>query len=125
MQRVNILAGQTSAALITFCILAEVGRELGFKIASDASPNNSTFVATLVSSPLLWLAVALGAANFFAWFLVLQHMSLALAYPIVSLVYVGVPLAGVLLLREKMSARQIAGAVLIAMGVACVGASGG
>ena len=121
----NILSTQTSAALLTFCILTEVGREVGFKIVSDSSPNNQTFVASLVSSPILWLAIALGAANFFSWFLVLQHMSLAVAYPIVSLVYVGVPLAGVLLLREKMSARQAAGAVLIAMGVACVGASGG
>jgi drug/metabolite transporter (DMT)-like permease len=41
-----------------------------------------------------------------------------------TLTYATVPLAGILLLRERMSARQMAGAALIFAGVALVGISG-
>jgi drug/metabolite transporter (DMT)-like permease len=47
-----------------------------------------------------------------------------MAYPIMTLSYATVPLAGVLALRERMSRRQLAGAALIFAGVVCIALSG-
>jgi undecaprenyl phosphate-alpha-L-ara4N flippase subunit ArnE len=46
------------------------------------------------------------------------------AYPMMTLTYATVPVAGLILLRERMSRRQLAGAGLIFAGVALVGLAG-
>ena len=116
--------GLLSIALLGFCILAEAGRELGFKIAAASAGAKENFALSLLQEPALWVAIALGIAEIVVWILVLQHTPLAIAYPIVALAYVAVPLAGVVVLRERLSKRQIAGCVLIAIGAGCVGLSG-
>jgi drug/metabolite transporter (DMT)-like permease len=58
------------------------------------------------------------------WIFVLQRAPLSLAYPVMTLTYVGIPLGGMLFLRERPSRRQMTGAALIAVGVTCVSLSG-
>jgi len=53
-----------------------------------------------------------------------ERARLSLAYPVMTLTYACVPVAGLILLRETMSSRQKLGAALIFAGVVCVGASG-
>lgn len=110
--------------VLVACIAAETAREVGFKAAALAAAKSQSFALGILTSPFLWLAFAVGAAEFVLWIVLLQRTPLAIAYPIISLAYVGVPLAGVLLFREVMSRRQWFGAALIAAGVACVGVSG-
>ena len=108
-----------SLLLLAACIVAEVAYQLSFKSASDrADPRR--YARSLVFQPLLWLGIALWAAEAVGWILVLQHAPLAVAYPIMTLTYAGVPLAGVFLLKEKMSRSQIAGAALVLIGVISV-----
>lgn len=114
----------TGAALLSFCVFAETGREVGFKLASGGGGAPDHFVVGVLKSPFLWLAITLGIAEFFAWFIVLQNAPLNIAYPLISLAYVGVPAAGALFLGERMTGRQLAGAALIALGVGCVALSG-
>jgi drug/metabolite transporter (DMT)-like permease len=102
----------TALALLAFCILAEIGVQLSFKIAIDRAESEA-FTTSLPGQPLLWAGI-----------LVLQRTPLALAYPIMTLNFATVPLAGALVLRERLSRRQIAGAVLVGAGVACVSLSG-
>ena len=117
--------GPLAAVLLLFCVVAEAGRELGFKIAAASAGAKEKFAVSLLQEPALWIAIALGAAELVAWILVLQHTPLAIAYPIVSLAYVAVPLAGMLVLRERMTRRQAFGCILITFGATCVGLSGG
>ena len=77
----------------------------------------------MARQPLIGLGIALWCVESVAWVLVLRHTPLSLAYPIMTLSYAAVPLAGVLLLRERLSRRQWAGAASIFAGVVCVGLS--
>ena len=114
----------SSAGLLAFCIVTEIGRELSFKAASDGAEGQSAYLAALALQPVLWLGILLWFVEMVAWVLVLETTPLGLAFPIMTLTYAGVPLAGTLILKERLTPIQIAGAALVAAGVACVGLSG-
>jgi undecaprenyl phosphate-alpha-L-ara4N flippase subunit ArnE len=59
-----------------------------------------------------------------AWVAVLQRAPLTLAFPIMTLTYAAIPMASAFLLNERLGRTQVAGAVLVAAGVICVGVSG-
>jgi drug/metabolite transporter (DMT)-like permease len=111
-----------SLALLLFCVLAEIGRELNFKAAS-LSADRRRYAASLLSQPLLWFGLALWTAETAAWIGVLAHTRLAVAYPIITLSYAGVPLAASLMLGEPVSRRQKIGAALVTAGVLCIALS--
>ena len=111
-------------ALLGFCIVTEIARELSFKRASTGAQASTSYVLGLAKQPLLWLGIAFWAVEVVAWILVLEHAPLSLAYPIMTLTYAGIPLAGALALRERLSRTQMLGAVLVAAGVGCVSLAG-
>ena len=111
-------------ALLGFCIVAETVQQLSFKAGSGRAEAHAGFVRGIVRQPLIWLGILLWAVESIAWVLVLQRSPISMAYPVMTLTYATVPLAGLLLLREKMSRRQMAGAALIFAGVLIVGISG-
>lgn len=113
-----------SAGLLAFCIVTEIGRELSFKAASDGAEGRRAYIAALALQPVLWLGIIFWFVEMIAWLLVLETTPLSLAFPIMTLTYAGVPLAGTLILKEQLSSIQIAGAALVAAGVTCVGLSG-
>ncbi|MBU4432976.1 MAG: permease [bacterium] len=113
-----------SAGLLAFCITTEIGRELSFKAASDGADGKSAYLAALALQPVLWLGILFWFVEMIAWLLVLEHTPLGLAFPIMTLTYAGVPLAGTLILKERLAPLQIVGAALVAAGVTCVGLSG-
>ena len=106
-------------ALVLFCIIAEAARELCFKEAANASTIHQTLV-----KPIVWLGVAFWAIELVAWMNVLEHVSLTLAFPLMSLSYISILLAGAIIFKERINKRHIIGALLITIGVACVGATG-
>ena len=110
--------------LLAFCILSETVQQLSFKVGSGRAEGRESFVRGVLGEPLIWLGIAIWVVESIAWVLVLQRAPISMAYPIMTLTYAAVPLAGVLLLKEKMSRRQMLGAGLIFAGVLLVGASG-
>jgi drug/metabolite transporter (DMT)-like permease len=114
----------TALGLIGFCIAAEIGREVCFKRAAEASEASETYAAMVARQPVLWLGLAFWAVEIVAWVMVLQTTRLSLAYPLMTLTYAGMPLAGRLLLKERLGRGQMLGAGLVALGVVCVGMSG-
>lgn len=110
--------------LLGLCVLAEIARELSFKRAALGANASASYVRGLAAQPLLWLGVALWAIEVVSWILVLEHAPLSLAYPVMTLTYAGVPLGGAWLLRERLTRAQMAGAALVALGVAIVAVAG-
>jgi undecaprenyl phosphate-alpha-L-ara4N flippase subunit ArnE len=110
-------------ALLAFCIALEVMRELCFKAAADDSGEGGYFAA-LARRPVLWLGLTAWAVEVVAWVAVLQRAPLTIAFPIMTVTYAAIPIAGHWLLKERLSARQSAGAALVAVGVICVGVAG-
>lgn len=111
-----------SLGLLGFCIVCETVQQLSFKVGADRASAGGLWRG-LARQPLIGLGIALWCVESVAWVLVLRHTPLSLAYPIMTLSYAAVPLAGVLLLRERLSRRQWAGAASIFAGVVCVGLS--
>ncbi|WP_443751315.1 permease [Asticcacaulis solisilvae] len=103
-------------ALLGLCVVAETLLELCYKRAADAGNG----VAGALMHPLTWLGIGLWAVQAVAWIFTLRVLPLAIAYPVNCLTYVTVPLAGWLVLREKLSPRQLWASVLIASGVALI-----
>lgn len=69
---------------------------------------------------LSWIGVSvllLGVAMLL-WLLVLQRVPVSQAYPMLSLNFIFVALAGHLLWRERLTPRQITGTLLVVTGVA-------
>jgi len=110
--------------LLAFCIVCETVQQLSFKLGSDRAETRASFVRGVVGEPLIWLGAAIWVVESIAWVLVLQRAPISLAYPVMTLTYAAVPLAGVVLLKEPMTKRQAIGAALIFGGVVLVGASG-
>lgn len=110
--------------LLAYCVFAEIARELCFKAAADGAQDAANYAVGLVRGPLLWLGLILWISEAVALVLVLGTVPLSVAYPVTTLPYAGIPIAGALLFRERLSRSQIAGAALIAAGVACVGLAG-
>jgi undecaprenyl phosphate-alpha-L-ara4N flippase subunit ArnE len=110
--------------LLVFCIACETVQQLGFKAGADRAGAAANRVRGVLLQPLIWLGVALWVIESVAWLLVLQQTPLSVAYPVMTLSYAVVPLASVLVLRERLSRRQLAGGTLIFAGVVCVGLSG-
>ena len=113
----------TSAlGLLGFCIAAETVQQLSFKVGVDRAGGGPA--AGVLAQPLVWLGVFIWVVESIAWVLALERTPLSVAYPVMTLSYATVPLMGLVLLRERMTARQLLGAGLIFGGVVCVGASG-
>jgi drug/metabolite transporter (DMT)-like permease len=111
-------------ALLALCVGAETVQQLCFKAGSNLSAPQGHPVIAALAQPFVWAGIAIWAAEVVVWIFVLQNAPLSLAYPVMTLTYVGVPLGGMLLLGERPDRRQLAGAALIAGGVLCVGLSG-
>jgi undecaprenyl phosphate-alpha-L-ara4N flippase subunit ArnE len=111
-------------ALLAFCIACETIQQLSFKVGSGRAEQAQSFARGVALQPLIWLGLALWVIESIAWVLVLQKTPLSMAYPVMTATYATVPLAGLLLLKERMTRRQTMGACLIFAGVLLVGVSG-
>jgi drug/metabolite transporter (DMT)-like permease len=107
------------AWLIGFCVFAEAAREVCFKRAA-----NHTALLKAMMKPLTWLGIFFWGIEIVAWTLVLEHVPLSVAFPLMALTYITIVLAGALILNEAVNIRHAIGACLITAGVACVGATG-
>lgn len=99
-------------------LTANIAGQILFKVSADriraaAGSGFETWIAT----PTLWAAVACYAITAIGWVWVLQHMPISVAYPILALVFVIVPLAGVVLFGEAFSFRLLIGTALVCAGV--------
>ncbi|MGV9006845.1 MAG: EamA family transporter [Brevundimonas sp.] len=109
--------------LIGLCVTAEIAHELTFKLAANRASGRENYAMALIREPWLWGGIGLWIAQTAIWIVVLQSVPLVVAFPLMTLSYVGVPAASALLLKERMTFEQSVGAVLILAGVLCIGLS--
>lgn len=109
-------------ALLGFCIFAEAIQQLCFRVGAARTGPHGEPTAPFMQ-PLIWAGAGIWCIESVAWLLALGRAPLTLAYPIMSLTYVATPLAGIVVLRERLTRRQFLGAFLILAGVVCVAAA--
>lgn len=112
-----MLAGRATIAMVLGVVLLMTLGQLLFKATAMAwQVHGSPFAL-----PVAWrLAVALGVYGLatVAWIWVLQKVPLSVAYPIVALTFVLVPLGARFLFGETIGLRYMAGTALIVVGIA-------
>jgi drug/metabolite transporter (DMT)-like permease len=79
---------------------------------------NFQTVLQFVLNPYLLLSLAIYGIATLSWVLLLRNTELSKAYLVVALSVVLVAIAGTFLLREPLSARLVAGMVIILVGLA-------
>ena len=102
-------------------ILTESGGQLFTKVAGDQLGQmdfSLKWLQAVMLNPGVWVAIACYIGAFFVWMLILRRSSLSLAFPLSSLVFVGVLLGSWLGLGEHISALHWLGVAVIIGGIA-------
>lgn len=95
--------------------------QLSFKAAARSHGDGGW--PRLVRSPLLWLGIACYVGEFLAWIAFLSLVPLGQGMLLSSVNIVAVMLGGRLLFGERLSPMRTTGVMLIAAGIAVVGAA--
>jgi multidrug transporter EmrE-like cation transporter len=108
-------------ACVLLSSLAQIAMKLGMKAGAPAAggveaPVLATYAQAL-SSPLVWLGLALYGLSAGLWLWVLSRLDVSLAYPLVSLGFVFTLFVGIQWLGEPFSWQRVAGCGLIVAGV--------
>lgn len=103
--------------LIILCVVFEISLELCFKLAANhAKEADDEFIVAL-KQPIAWLGIMLWLMETICWLYALHQVPLHIAFPFISLTYIGIPLASALFLKEKLNKKHIIASVLITAGV--------
>jgi len=104
-------------------LLMIVAGQICFKKAALSGAGLDNIFHSLLNKWLLGAFVIYGAATFI-WVTILRTMPLSTAYPFIALGFLLVPLAGVLLFGEHLTATQWIGSGLIVIGIVLAGGAG-
>lgn len=96
--------------------------QLAFKAAATRPPRDEPRWRTLARSPFLWLGLACYVGEFLAWIAFLSFVPLSEGVLLGSMNMVAVMVAGRLFFAEKLTRLRVCGILLVAAGVALVGA---
>lgn len=80
-------------------------------------------IARAAQQPLLWAGLALFGISAVFWLVVLSRVPLSIAYPLVGMSYILVVLIARIVLHERVPALRWVGVVVVAVGIAVIGAS--
>lgn len=112
----------TSLLLIVLWLGSYIAGQLLLKRAMDPSSKTSV-VSSTSTTPFLAAGIAAMALSFFLNVGLLQWFDLSYLYPFNGLSVIFITLFAFVLLKEQLSFRLVAGAVLISAGVALVSIS--
>lgn len=109
-------------AMLLACVALGVAGQLslkhGVRIWSAASAGAVPPVWKALGQPYVLLGFGLYGASSLVWLAVLAQAPLSVAYPMLSLGYVGVALLSRLLFGEPLTATKLSGILLVCLGVA-------
>ncbi|MHC8324213.1 DMT family transporter [Pseudomonas sp. GB2N2] len=110
-----------SVVLWALLIGFESAGQIATKVGGDQLGQmdfNLTWLMAVAVNPGVWVAILCYIGAFFVWMLILRRSSLSLAFPLSSLVFVGVLLGSWLGLGEHISVLHWTGVAVIMGGIA-------
>ena len=110
-----------TVVLWALLIILESGGQIATKVGGDQLGQMDftlQWLQAVMTNPGVWVAIACYIGAFFVWMLILRRSSLSLAFPLSSLVFVGVLLGSWLRLGEHISLLHWAGVAVIIVGIA-------
>jgi drug/metabolite transporter (DMT)-like permease len=84
-------------------------------LPQDASP--TAYLLGMLTDPMVLSCLLAGVAATLAWFLAIQKIEIAYAYPFLALTFVLVPLASTFFLGEPFRPMQFVAAAIIVLGI--------
>ena len=108
---------------LAIVVASNVGGQLLFKLAADQVKDEANPIAMILrlsTVPTMWAALVLYAITTLAWVWVLRIMPLSVAYSVVTLVFIFVPLLAIWLFKEPLTPQFAVGAGLIVVGVVLI-----
>lgn len=110
----------TQFLLVILCVIGISAGQIFFKLAALALPKGGhmlTVLSSLALNPYLLagLTIYMGATVLWIW--MLREVPLNLAYPVMALAFLFVPLLGALILGEPFQRATLMGGVMIILGV--------
>lgn len=103
-------------------VVCDTVGQLAFKAAAGAPGEGAARWAALAKQPFLWLGIAAYTGEFFAWLAFLSLVPLSRGVLLGSINIVAVMIAGRLIFGERLTPLRVIGILLVAAGVALVGA---
>jgi multidrug transporter EmrE-like cation transporter len=117
---------------IIAALIAVIGQTLLKAVMSNVGVIDSFAIADLTSivlamlkQPLFYVAGVVYVMGFAAWMVVLSRVELNVAYPVLALSYVLIPIAGTLFFNETVTPLRWLGIAIVLAGVVVVGLSYG
>jgi drug/metabolite transporter (DMT)-like permease len=111
----------TSVALWAMLITSESTAQIAMKLGGDRLTDMAfglNWLTTALTNPAVLVAVGAYMASFLTWMLILRSTQLSVAFPLSSLVFVGVLLGSWLGLGEHISGLHWVGVLVIIGGIA-------
>ena len=107
-----------SMALVVVALLA-IGQVLFKSVADSVRPEQTSVAAVFgfIQNPLFLGAIVIYAVATVAWIFVLTQTPLNVAYPIMALAFVLVPVLSMIILGESISPKTIIGSLIIVSGI--------
>ena len=109
----------TSAHLLLRTGMSQVGR-----LGADEIRDPIRIAFNMLRNPLIMGAVPLYAGGFVGWTVALSRLPLSVAYPVLAMTYVLIPVASWAVLHESVTAMHWGGMAIIVVGVLVVLRSG-
>ena len=109
-----------AATAATAHILLKTGMNEVGSIGSEELKSPIKLVAQLLSTPAIVAAIPVYAVSNIGWLLVLSRLNLSVAYPVLAMLYVAIPILSAIFLSETLSTQHWAGMVVIGIGVGVV-----
>lgn len=108
--------------------LCEVIAQIFYKSGVNLSQTKSLrgikgylgFSFKVLTKPFIWLGIAFMLCGMILWLFVLDRFKLSFAFPFQSIQYLMVPVASVILLKEKVNKDRVFGVILVVLGIIIV-----
>ncbi len=124
MSQLPLILG-TVALVVCGQLLLKTGMRRVGVIDAARLRTPSALALDVARTPAVVLGLSIYGASALAWIVVLSRTELSFAYPFLSLAYVIVTVAAMVLLGERFSGRQWAGLGAVVAGVLLVALSAG
>ncbi|QZP31369.1 4-amino-4-deoxy-L-arabinose-phosphoundecaprenol flippase subunit ArnE [Pseudomonas sp. DR48] len=106
--------------LLVACLLTCLG-QIAQKYAVESWRDKPSSWGEKLCSPWLWLALASLGSGLLVWLLVLQHLEVGIAYPMLSINFVLITLVARFFFHETIDRRHWLGVALVIGGVVLLG----
>ena len=114
-----ILVGVVTVGAAGHLLLREGMLQVG-RVGVEELQNPFDLIFSMLSNPLILIAIPLYGAGFAGWAIVLSRLRLSLAYPALASMYVVIPIAAWAISNESITAAHWVGIVVIVLGVMLV-----